>query len=200
MDRDDGTLTRASLLLRIRDAGDRAAWEEFVGRYAPLVYRFARRRGLQDADAADLTQEVLQAVAGAAQRLDYDPSRGSFRGWLFTVSRNRLVNLVNRRARQPQVPGDTELRDRLNALLAPAAAEEDLWEQEYQRSRLAWAAELVKVHFEPTTWQAFWRTAVAGESPRAVAECLGLSVGAVHIAKSRVIARLKTTLNSLPDD
>src|SRR3954467_4923767 len=91
--------TRPSLLVRIRDAGDRAAWLQFVEIYAPLVYRFARQRGLQDADAADLAQEVLQAVAAAGRRLEYDPARGTFRGWLFTVARNRLHNFLARRRR-----------------------------------------------------------------------------------------------------
>ena len=75
-----------------------------------------------------------------------------------------------------------------------------LWEQEYRNSRLNWAAERVRVKCEDTTWQAFWRTAVEGESPRSVAEALGMSVGAVHIAKSRVIARLKAVLGELPEE
>src|SRR3981189_3175382 len=79
----DSTATHPSLLLRIRDAGARRAGAEFVEAYAPLVYGFARKHGLQDADAADLTQEVLHAVSAAIGRLDYDPQRGSFRSWLF---------------------------------------------------------------------------------------------------------------------
>ena len=82
--------TRPSLLVRIRDARDREAWGQFVEIYAPLVYDLARRRGLQDADAADLTQEVLRSVSGAIGRLDYDPARGTFRSWLFTVTRNAI--------------------------------------------------------------------------------------------------------------
>jgi len=88
--------TRPSLLVRIRDAADREAWRQFVELYAPLVYRFARRRGLQDADAADLTQDVLQAVARSSGRLEYDPRRGTFRGWLFTVDRNKLHTFLRR--------------------------------------------------------------------------------------------------------
>src|SRR5690349_547511 len=76
--------TRPSLLVRIRDAADHQAWRQLVGLYAPLVYRFLRRRGLQDADAADLTQDVLRAVSAAAPGFEYDAGRGSFRGWLFT--------------------------------------------------------------------------------------------------------------------
>src|SRR6516162_4441795 len=92
--------TRPSLLVRIRDAADRDAWVQFVEVYAPLVYKFVRRRGLQDADAADLTQDVLRAVAGARQRLRYDPDRGTFRSWLFTVARNKLATFLARQQRR----------------------------------------------------------------------------------------------------
>src|ERR1700693_447271 len=84
--------TRASLLVRLRDPSDAPAWTEFVALYAPLVYGYARKQGLQDADAADLSQEVLGAVAGAVGRLDYDPRRAAFRNWLFTVVRRKLSN------------------------------------------------------------------------------------------------------------
>src|SRR6516225_4147415 len=85
----DSPNTRPSLLVRIRNAEDSQAWSQFVALYAPLVYGYARKRGMQDADAADLMQDVLRAVAGAAGRLEYDPLRGSFRGWLFTIVRNK---------------------------------------------------------------------------------------------------------------
>src|SRR5205807_4075476 len=104
----DSTPTHPSLLLRIRDAGDRQAWVEFVEVYAPLVYGFARKHGLQDADAADLTQDVLQAVSGGIRRLDYDPRRGTFRGWLFTVVRNKLCNFLAARDRPGRGTGDTD--------------------------------------------------------------------------------------------
>ena len=90
-------LTRASLLVRLRDGHDREAWRQFVELYAPLVYSFARQRGLQDADAADLMQDVLRAVVMNAGRLDYDPRRGTFRAWLYTVTRNKLANFLESR-------------------------------------------------------------------------------------------------------
>ena len=81
--------TRPTLLFRIRDARDHEAWGRFIDLYAPLVYGFLRKRGLQDADSADLTQDVLRQVAAAAKSLEYDAKRGSFRGWLFTIVQNR---------------------------------------------------------------------------------------------------------------
>src|SRR5437868_12955856 len=103
----DAASTHPSLLLRIRDPGDRGAWAQFVELYGPLIYHFARKRRLQDADAADLTQVVLQAVAGAVERLDYDPRRGSFRGWLFQIVRHHLGKHLARQRRTPQGGGDT---------------------------------------------------------------------------------------------
>ena len=183
--------TRPSLLVRIRDAADREAWRQFVDLYAPLVYRFARRRGLQDADAADLAQDVLHAVARSSERLEYDPRKGSFRGWLFTVARNKLHTFLRRRERQRRRIEDVAVDRLAEEPTAPESEEEALWEQEYQQRLFDWAAEQVRGHFQARTWQAFWQTAVEARPPREVAEGLGLSVGAVYIAKSRVLARLK---------
>src|SRR5262249_35391063 len=129
--------TRSSLLVRLRDARDGAAWAQFVELYAPLVYGFARKHGLQDADAADLTQEVLRAVAGAAGRLEYDPERGSFRGWLFTIVRNKLRSFLAGRQRRWQGSGDTDAQKFLEAV----PDQEQNWDQEYERRLFAWAAD-----------------------------------------------------------
>jgi RNA polymerase sigma factor (sigma-70 family) len=90
--------TRPSLLIRIRNPEDREAWRQFVALYAPLIYGLARQRGLQDADAADLTQEVLRTMAVAAADLVYDPDRGSFRGWLYTVTCHKVHDFFQSRA------------------------------------------------------------------------------------------------------
>src|SRR5437870_8680075 len=107
----DSPITRASLLVRLRDAQDEWAWSQFVEIYAPLVYGYARKHGLQDADAADLTQDILRTVAGAVGRLEYDPQRGSFRGWLFTVVRNRLRDFLASQRRHCQGSGDPGVQE-----------------------------------------------------------------------------------------
>src|SRR4051795_1875850 len=114
----DAPATRLSLLVRLRDARDHGAWSQFVEIYAPLVFGLARKHGLQDADAADLTQDVLQAVSGGIRRLDYDPHRGSFRGWLFTVVRNKLRNFIAAQKRPGRGTGDTDAQHRLQELPA----------------------------------------------------------------------------------
>jgi RNA polymerase sigma-70 factor (ECF subfamily) len=196
----DSVITRPSLLLRIRDARDGQAWAEFVDLYAPLVYGFARRHGLQNADAADLTQEVLRSVAGAVGRLNYDPGRGTFRGWLFTVVRNRLRNFLAARRRHAQASGDPGLRQQLEGL---PAREEDLsalWDAEYERRLFAWAVEQVRPTCSATTWQAFWMTAVEGASGQDAGRALGMTPAAVYLAKRRVTQRLKECLRELQED
>ncbi len=188
--------TRPSLIVRLRDPRDGRAWAEFVDLYGPLVRDLARRRGLQAADAADLEQEVFRAVAGAIDRWDADPARGSFRAWLATIARRRILNALIALDRHPRGTGDTANIDRLAELpdrdpsADPALC--SLFDTEHRRRLLAWALAQVQPGFQPTTWQAFWRTAVADEPVARVAADLGLSAGAVYVARSRVMARLRT--------
>src|SRR6185436_16174564 len=104
---DESPLTRASLLVQIRDGSNHAAWREFVNLYGPVVYGFVRKRGLQDADAADLMQDVMRSVSAAIARLDYDRNQGTFRGWLFTITRNKVFNFLSARRVRPQGSGDS---------------------------------------------------------------------------------------------
>src|SRR5262245_59668697 len=111
---DESPLTRASLLVQIRDGSNQAAWQEFVNLYGPVVYGFARKRGLQDADAADLMQDVLRSVSAAIGRLDYDRKQGTFRGWLFTITRNKDSNSLAAPRLRPRGYGDTTTNRRLD--------------------------------------------------------------------------------------
>src|SRR5215469_6820925 len=140
----DAPATRLSLLVRLCDARDDDAWSQFVEIYAPLVYGFARKHGLQDADAADLTQDVLQAVSGGIRRLDYDPKRGTFRGWLFTVVRNKLRDFLAAQKRPGRAVGDADIQRQLQELPARDEDQSAWWEQEYERRVFDWAAEQVR--------------------------------------------------------
>jgi RNA polymerase sigma factor (sigma-70 family) len=185
-------VTRVTLLTRIRDGRDADAWREFVQIYGPVVYRFARNRGLQDADAADLMQDVLRSVARNAHRMEYDPARGTFRGWLYTVTRNKIYNFLNGQRNRPRGSGDSDAHERLDATPARDADGPDAeWEREYQRRLSGRAMELVQHEFQPATWQAFWQTAVEGKPAAEVGSGLRMSPGAVYVAKSRVLARLR---------
>ncbi len=191
--------TRPSLLVRLKNPRDERAWGEFLEIYEPLIYRLARKKGLQAADADDLTQEVFRAVAGAIDRWDMDPARGSFRGWLFRIARNLIVNILVARSRRTAGygAGGGDLVELLESQPAPAADETALFDGEYRRRLFAWAAERVRGGFRDTTWQAFWRSGVEGQEVRAVARSLGMTPGAVHIARSRVMARIRTEIEKI---
>ncbi len=115
MDDPTAPATRQTLIVKLRDPADAAAWREFAAIYRPLVYRLARRRGLQDADAHDLCQEVFGAVARSIGRYDPDPSRGSFRGWLSRIARNLLINALTRPAHRLRGSGSTSVREALES-------------------------------------------------------------------------------------
>lgn len=197
---DDAPATRYSLIVKLRDSADAQAWQEFMSIYEPLIYRLARHKGLQDADARDLCQEVFRAVARAVDRWEPDPSKGRFRGWLFTIARNLMINFLTRRDRHPRGSGDSDVMAMLEALPAddPAATAE--FEAEYQRRLFRWAAEQVKAEFTPKTWLAFWHTGVDNRPIKDVADELGMTAGAVYIARSRVLARLRQRLEDLGEE
>jgi RNA polymerase sigma-70 factor (ECF subfamily) len=196
----DAPATRLSLLVRLGDPRDDRAWSQFVEIYAPLVYGFARKHGLQDADAADLTQDVLQAVSGGIRNLDYDPRRGTFRGWLFTVVRNKLCNFLVAQKRPGRGTGDPAAHVQLQELPDREQDESAWWDQEYERRVFSWAAEEVRGAFQESTWKAFWQTAVEGKTGPEVARTLRMSVAAVYLAKGRVIARLKEVIRQTLDE
>ncbi len=196
---DEPLTTRHSLILRLRDPVDAAAWNEFVDLYEPLVYGLARRKGLQDADARDLCQEVFLAVSRAIERWEPDPARGSFRGWLCRVA--QLVDQL------PDTAGSSPARQRGQQCSTNARGPtrcgpsgNRVFEVEYKMRVIRWAADQIKGEFTPPTWQAFWHTAVDGKAPKDVALALSLSVGAVYIARSRVLARLRQRVEQLGDD
>jgi RNA polymerase sigma-70 factor (ECF subfamily) len=190
--------THASLLVRLRDPRDGAAWGEFADVYAPLVYGYARNQGLQDADAADLCQDVLAAVAGAIGRLEYDPARGAFRNWLFTVVRRKLLNWRAAQGIRPQGSGDTDMLRLLFQLPAPEG-EQTEWQAAWEQRLFVWACSQVRPQVSDATWQAFWRTAVEGQPIKQVAADLGLSPTALYLARRRVLSRLKELVRSVQE-
>jgi len=193
---DDSPLTRASLLVQLRDATNHEAWHEFVRLYSPIVYGFARKRGLQDADAADLMQDVMRSVSKAIQRLDYDRRQGMFRGWLFTITRNKIFNHLSAKRIRPQASGD-ENTNRLLESQPDGNDGSDDWEMEYQRRLAAIAMDRIRGEFQENTWQAFRLTAIEGVAAAEAAKKVGMSPGAIYVAKSRVLARLKEEVDVL---
>ena len=189
--------TRPSLLVRLCDPKDDRAWTEFTAIYSPLIYRLACRKGFQHADAEDLVQEVLRAVASAVDRWKPDPCKGPFRNWLFRIARNMMLNLVASQRRHPRGTGSEEVQWLLEARPSPSPEDTTLFETEYKRQLFRWAAERVSGEFRPTTWAAFWETGVEGKKAQVVAATLGMSVGAVYMAKSRVVARIRQVIEEV---
>lgn len=185
---DDSPETRRSLIVRLEDPADARAWREFVALYEPLVLRLARRKGLQDADARDVCQEVFRVVAGAVHR--WDPALGSFRGWLSTIARNLLVNFLARR-REPRGAGGTSMVELLHSATAEDPSATALFEREHRRRLVHWACGEARGEATSTAWRAFEQTAIEGRAPADVAAELGVSVGAVYIARSRILARIR---------
>ncbi|GAB5405202.1 MAG: sigma-70 family RNA polymerase sigma factor [Aureliella sp.] len=183
-----GPETRPSLIGKLHDPAAGEAWAEFVRLYQPIVYRVAVRRGLQHADAEDLTQDVFATVGRKVGKFDLQRG-GSFRGWLLKITRDQVVNKLNRGPREIGA-GDTEARDLMNA--HPDREEtETLLRVEHQRLVLAEASERLRAKISPPIWEAFWRTAVQGQSITDVAKQLGKSEGAVRVARCRVLAQLR---------
>jgi RNA polymerase sigma-70 factor (ECF subfamily) len=190
--------TPGSLLERVR-AGEPAAWEALVTLYAPLVYHWCRRWHLQEQDTADILQEVFHAVV--THIADFRRSRrgDTFRGWLRTIVRNKVHDHFRRLGREPGGVGGTDAQQRLAQLPEPEPSEVIPDDGEAERRLFHRCLELIRGEFEERTWQAFWRTAVDGRSPKDVGDDLGMTPGAVRVAKCRVLQRLREALGDVLD-
>ena len=191
-------MTRPTLLLRIRDHADDAAWGEFVEIYTPLIYNFATKKGIAHADAADVVQNVMRSVATAISGFNYDPTLGTFRSWLYTVTRNQINSFYRHRGRRPQGDGSTAVLAVAEIQQAEADGDADaqMWETDYRRQLFQWASGAVKEEFNPRIWEAFWRTAVGDEDAVEVADSLGMTRPAVYVAKCRCISRIREKIAS----
>lgn len=186
--------TSISLLERLKLPVDQNAWSRFVDLYTPLIYFWARQFGSSEADSADLVQEVFTLLVQKMPEFAYDPHK-SFRAWLRTVTHNKWRDRCRRLAARPQEVGTEFPSD----LPDPTDAN---WfsEQEYRQFLVARALELLQAEFQPTTWKACWEFVVVGQSAEAIARQLGISENAVHLAKGRVLRRLRKELHGLFDD
>ena len=181
--------TRASLLLRLRDPGYHEAWVEFVALYEPVIYRVLRRTGLQDADAQEVLQELFLAVNRSIERWKHGTEHGSFRGWLHRVTRNLVVSWVRRKQRQLTTTS-IDLESLLESSSHVGGPETDEFDRELRRALFQKASEQVRGEVRPQSWQAFFDVAVSGLSVAETASKLGMTTGAVRVAKCRIIARL----------
>ena len=187
--------TPSSLLDRLRAPGDDAAWRRLWDLYGPTVVDWCRGAGLSAEDAADVRQEVFRTVAQGIATFRRDRPGDSFRGWLYATTRRRIVDHWRQTGRQPRAAGGTDAQDRLAQLPAEGSASGagptdpgDL----YRR-----CVALMKTDFEDRTWRAFWAVTLDGRSPVEVAAELGMTPGAVYVAKTRVLKRLREEFGGL---
>jgi RNA polymerase sigma-70 factor (ECF subfamily) len=177
--------TSPSLLKRLGNADDREAWERFVELYSPVLYGWARRSGLTDQDACDVVQDVFLLLFEKLPEFTYDPQKGRFRGWLRTVASNKLRQRARRK--QETLVGENE------ALLEQVDGDgvSGSWDEEFRADLIRQAMLVMQRDFETSTWKACWETAFRGRNAAEVADALGMSVGAVYVARSRVLRRLR---------
>ncbi len=189
-----GTSTSRSLLARLH-ANDPLAWERLVALYAPLVWSWCRKMHLAAQDLADVMQEVFKAVAVHHQSFHKNQPGDTFRGWLRTITRNKVRDHFRRLQREPHAAGGTDAQFRWSQLPEPA------WEEEatdaHDRRLFERALGLIQNEFEERSWRAFWGVVVDGRSPQEVATELGMSPGAVRVAKCRVLHRLRQELGDV---
>ncbi len=188
--------TRISLIQRLHDGRDTAAWIEFCAIYERAIHRIALKYGLQDADAREVSQEVLLTISRRIQAFDVE-GKGRFRAWLSAVARNATIDLLRKNRRFSTAVGELPLS------LEQIACEQDesqLFDLETRKEQFRWAAEQVRQSVAETTWRAFWETAVKGHAGEAVAEQLGLSLGAVYVARCRTLAKIKSLVEPFREE
>jgi RNA polymerase sigma factor (sigma-70 family) len=184
--------TPVSLLQRLRRDPGPEPWQRLVELYTPLLRGWFRQHGLQAADVDDLVQEVLAAVVRELPKYEPSGRRGAFRTWLRVIARHRLLMFWRTRRNQP---GGADL----DKLPEPVAELDKLWDREHDRLVAHRLLELIAAEFEPSTVKAFRWLVMEGRAAQEVAAELSMTVNAVYIAKSRVLARLRREAEGLID-
>jgi RNA polymerase sigma-70 factor (ECF subfamily) len=190
--------TRASLILRLQDAEDMAAWDEFASIYSPVVFNVAANRGFQAADAENLVQEVFMAVASSISQWLQRDDRGGFRAWLLRITRNAAVDMITQKATRSLGRDGSVAQAHLANLPAPSELSSAL-DLEYERMVFLWALQRVRESVQEHTWQAFWLTTIEDLSVEAAAAKLRIRPGNIYFARSRVMARIKQLVQQYQD-
>ncbi len=183
----DHDLTQPSLLSRVRDGSDQAAWREFEAKYRELLLRYCRARGLQQSDAEDVRQLVMMNLAKFLRNFDYSPEKGRFRSYLGRV----VKNSISRHFARPN-PADRALDTAVMATVPDEGPDEkdDLWEQEWINHHYRLAMRTIHDTFDKRSVAVFDRL-VEGESVETVAQACGMSTQAVHKVKQRIRKRMQ---------
>jgi RNA polymerase sigma-70 factor (ECF subfamily) len=189
---------QSTLLHGVR-AQDPEAWERLVYLVSPLIFDWCRRQGLQASDAADVMQDVFRAVMTRIDSFRRDRPGDSFRGWLWTITRNKIRDHYRTRTARPAAFGGTDAWQRLQAVPDDEPSESDGESGSSQHSLPHRALEMLRDQFEERTWTAFLRVAIQRDRTADVAADLGMTTGAVRKAKARVLRRLREEFGELLD-
>lgn len=185
--------TSASLLDLLRQTTSQEGWERFVKLYTPLLFFWARKLGMRDADASELVQEIFVVLVQRLPSFEYKRQKG-FRNWLRSVLLNKWRNSLRRAAITRMDGAEVDVAE-----IADTLEQDVLAESEYRQHLMSHALELMRREFPQKTWQACWEHVVMGRSATEVAAQLGIVVGSVYVAKSRVLAKLRLELEGLID-
>lgn len=191
--------TRTTLIAQVKSPENRGAWDEFVALYRPVIYRMARRRGMQDADAQDLAQAVLIRIVGAIDRWEKTDSGVGFRHWLSRVAKNAILSALDRSPKEAAV-GGTDLQVLLNEEPHTDTDMEQEIALECLREKYHRAAATVRADVDEITWQAFEQSVVQGQDCQQVAAQLNKPIGTIYAARSRVMRRLRDQVNQVESD
>lgn len=181
--------TRLSLIAKLANTKDEKAWAEFVSIYEPVIQRFLAKYGLQYADAAEVTQEVLGGVLQSIESWDHLGESSTFRGWLYRLTRNKAVDLIRRRTKEAQFKliSDSRLGQIAQSNFADADSE---FLGEFERQLFHWAVEKIRPTIKLINWQAFWRSTVEGQPIERVSKDLQIDSSAIYVARCRIMKRL----------
>ncbi len=191
--------TRLSLVVRLKNAQDHEAWDEFTAIYEPLLLRLLQLHGLQESDARDVCQQVLTAVARDIEQWRPDGGQRSFRRWLFRIAKNRALKFLSQERKRPRAAGGSEVQAAMEQHRDQRESLTELFEREYRQQLLVQAAAQIRAEFRESTWLAFWGTYIEGRPIAEVAQELELSQGSVYVARSRIVARLKSKVQEIVD-
>lgn len=175
------------------------AWDAFIEIYEPLLFRLARSKGFQQADAEDFVQEVLAVVAKAVGRWVEDENHGAFRAWLFRIAQNLAINFLTRPRHQRLGSGDSQIAGLLAQHPDPNSNSTQMFALEYRRELFRCAAAQVRQQVNERQWQVFWKTSIEAQPIPEVAAQFGMSVGSVYIARSRITKRIREKITSLEE-
>jgi len=203
--RTNSIATRASLLGRLKDWNDQTSWQEFDQIYRRLILSFALKQGLNQQEAEDVAQETWLAVAKAIGTFEYDPARSSFKNWLLTVTRHRILDHCRRRPKealaQPRLADDSTRTSTVARLPDPhSVASEAVWDEEWRQTLTELAVERFKAAVSPEHFRIFYLSVIKAQPAAKVATALGVNLAKVYVVRHRLTPRFAKLVASLQNE